>query len=137
MKPFVSLSPMRRAVARIERRGRQEFCRSRSKIRDTVSNGRKPLTCHTRCRARESTFTNDWFKMLEALTIGHSTHTLDHFLALLRHAGATAIADVPRLRLFRCRRPQFNRAALSERLRVDGMSYAFLGSELGGSATGA
>ena len=30
----------------------------------------------------------------EVLTIGHSSHPMQHFLALLREAGVTAVADV-------------------------------------------
>jgi len=69
--------------------------------------------------------------MPEVLTIGHSTHAFDRFLALLRHAGATTIADV-RTSPFSRRCPHFNRDALSERLRLEGISYVFLGNELGG-----
>jgi uncharacterized protein (DUF488 family) len=65
------------------------------------------------------------------LTIGHSTHTYEHFLALLRTAGITAIADV-RSSPFSRRFPQFNGDALKVRLRGEGIVYSFLGKELGG-----
>jgi uncharacterized protein (DUF488 family) len=67
----------------------------------------------------------------EILTIGHSTHSWEHFIALLRVANVTAVADVrssPYSRLFR----HFNRDELREELRLDGISYVFLGKELGG-----
>src|SRR5690242_5342765 len=67
----------------------------------------------------------------EVLTIGHSTLSWDRFIALLRTAGVTAIADVrtsPYSRL----NPHFNREELREQLRLDGVSYVFLGKELGG-----
>jgi len=68
---------------------------------------------------------------LTVLTIGHSTHSWERFIALLRSANATAVADVrtsPYSRLY----PHFNRDDLREELRLDGISYVFLGKELGG-----
>src|SRR5262249_47172092 len=65
------------------------------------------------------------------LTIGHSTHSWERFIALLRNAKVTAVADVrasPYSRL--C--PHFNRKDLCEELRSNGISYVFLGKELGG-----
>jgi uncharacterized protein (DUF488 family) len=67
----------------------------------------------------------------EILTIGHSTHTLDGFLALLRGAGMTAIADVRSFPYSRYS-PQFSRDALALSLREAGIAYVFLGRELGG-----
>lgn len=67
----------------------------------------------------------------ELFTIGHSTHSRERFLALLRSASVTAVADVrtsPYSRLH----PHFNREELREALRLDGISYVFLGKELGG-----
>lgn len=65
------------------------------------------------------------------LTVGHSSLSYDRFLELVKRAGVTAIADVrssPYSRLF----PQFNQNALSNDLRADGISYVFMGDELGG-----
>jgi uncharacterized protein (DUF488 family) len=65
------------------------------------------------------------------LTVGHSTHTYDHFLSLLRSNEVTAIADVrstPMSRHF----PHFNRDEFRNALRVSDISYVFLGNELGG-----
>jgi uncharacterized protein (DUF488 family) len=67
----------------------------------------------------------------EVFTIGHSTHSWERFAALLRSANVTAVADVrtsPYSRHF----PHFNRDDLREELRLDGISYVFLGRELGG-----
>jgi len=67
----------------------------------------------------------------EVLTIGHSTLPYERFLSLLRGARVTAIADVrsaPYSRQF----PHFSRDELSKELRSDGISYVFLGKELGG-----
>jgi uncharacterized protein (DUF488 family) len=67
----------------------------------------------------------------EVLTIGHSTLPYERFLSLLRGARVDAVADVrsaPYSRQF----PQFSRDELSDELRSDGISYVFLGKELGG-----
>jgi uncharacterized protein (DUF488 family) len=68
---------------------------------------------------------------LTVLTIGHSDHSLERFIPLLRTAGVTAVADV-RSSPYSRRQPQFNRERLAESLRDDGISYVFLGRELGG-----
>jgi uncharacterized protein (DUF488 family) len=68
---------------------------------------------------------------LEILTVGHSTHSYESFLCLLRKSNVTAIADVrssPHSRHF----PQFNRDTLRDELRMDGIAYVFLGDQLGG-----
>lgn len=68
---------------------------------------------------------------LTVFTIGHSTHSWERFVALLRSAKVTAVADVrtsPYSRLY----PHFNRDDLREELRLDGISYVFLGKQLGG-----
>lgn len=65
------------------------------------------------------------------LTIGHSTNSYGNFLKLLQRAGVSALADV-RTAPFSRNQPQFNRENLSEALRHDGISYVFLGKELGG-----
>jgi len=63
-------------------------------------------------------------------TIGHSTHSVEVFLALVRDAGIDYIADVrsfPRSR----RNPQFNRDVLGARLRVANIHYQHF-ADLGG-----
>jgi uncharacterized protein (DUF488 family) len=65
------------------------------------------------------------------MTIGHSTHSWERFITLLRKANVTAIADV-RSSPYSRHSPQFNRQELCEELRLDGISYVFLGKELGG-----
>ncbi len=67
----------------------------------------------------------------EVLTIGHSSHPIEHFLALLHGAGVTAVADVrsaPHSRHV----PQFNHDALKAALRGAGIAHVYLGKELGG-----
>src|SRR4051794_27429839 len=68
---------------------------------------------------------------IDVLTIGHSSHSWEHFVALLRGANVTAVADVCTAPLFR-RHPQFNRDTPRDALRRGGISYVFLGQELGG-----
>lgn len=68
---------------------------------------------------------------LEVFTVGHSTLPYERFIALLRHAGVNAIADI-RTSPFSRHFPQFNRDTLKSELRLDGVSYVFLGKELGG-----
>jgi uncharacterized protein (DUF488 family) len=67
----------------------------------------------------------------EILTIGHSNHPIEQFLALLQGAGVTAVADVrsaPHSRYV----PQFNHDALKAALRDAGIAHVYLGKELGG-----
>lgn len=64
------------------------------------------------------------------LTIGHSTHPIDAFIALLKQHGATALADVrshPYSRHF----PQYSKDALKDALAQAKIAYVFLGRELG------
>jgi uncharacterized protein (DUF488 family) len=67
----------------------------------------------------------------EILTIGHSSHAWEHFVALLRGAGVTAVADV-RTAPWSRRHPHFNREPLRAALQSQGIAYVFLGRELGG-----
>lgn len=72
---------------------------------------------------------------VEILTVGHSTLPYERFLALLREASVTAIADV-RTAPFSRHFPHFNRDALRKELRSDDIAYVFLGEELGGRPRG-
>jgi len=64
------------------------------------------------------------------LTIGHSTHPQERFIALLQLHGITALGDVRSTPYSRIN-PQFNREELKEALRAAGIAYVFLGKELG------
>ncbi len=64
------------------------------------------------------------------LTIGHSKHGADAFLALLQQHHVAAVADV-RSSPFSRFNPQFNRGPLKQFLKTNGMRYVFLGKELG------
>lgn len=63
-------------------------------------------------------------------TIGHSTHPAEKVVALLREHGITAVADV-RSQPYSRMNPQFNREAFCAQLKDAGITYVFLGRELG------
>ena len=65
------------------------------------------------------------------LTIGHSTHALEAFVALLQRHDVTAVADVRSAPYSRFN-PQFNREPLAEALGSEAIRYVFLGNALGG-----
>lgn len=67
---------------------------------------------------------------LPVLSIGHSNHSIESFIALLHQHDVTALADVrsqPYSRHF----PQFSRDALRASLGSASIRYVFLGRELG------
>lgn len=68
--------------------------------------------------------------MSELLTIGHSTHELDDFVALLRGAEIACVADIRRYPGSR-RNPQYSRDELPGSLAAEGIAYEHL-PELGG-----
>ncbi len=59
-------------------------------------------------------------------TVGHSNHSLESFLSVLKDYGITAIADV-RSYPYSNANPHFDREALSKNLEKQGIAYAFLG----------
>jgi uncharacterized protein (DUF488 family) len=63
-------------------------------------------------------------------TIGHSTHSTDRLIQLLIGHGVTALADV-RSQPYSRVNPQFNRESLRTAMKTAGISYVFLGRELG------
>src|SRR5690349_14592708 len=72
---------------------------------------------------------------IRAFTIGHSNHSITRFLDLLRQTRIDVIADtrsVPKSR-FAC---QFDMEPLKLALKDVGISYVFLGRELGGCPRG-
>src|SRR5262245_30427594 len=64
-------------------------------------------------------------------TVGHSTRSVDDLVTLLRAADVAQLIDVRRFPASR-RHPRFNRAALQAALSVVGITYEWLGAELGG-----
>jgi uncharacterized protein (DUF488 family) len=71
----------------------------------------------------------------ELYTVGHSNHSIEHFLALLRRHGIEAVADV-RSRPYSRFVPHFGKERLARRLEDAGIGYLFLGRELGGKPAG-
>ena len=65
------------------------------------------------------------------LTVGHSNHALEAFVALLLQHGVTVLADVRSAPYSRFN-PQFNRKALDASLEAVGIRYVFMGRALGG-----
>ena len=65
------------------------------------------------------------------LTIGHSTHTLEAFVGLLRRHEGDCVVDVRSTPYSRFN-PQFNREPLARRLAECGIEYTFFGDALGG-----
>ena len=67
----------------------------------------------------------------DLFTIGHSNLAADRFVALLKHAGVTAVADVRSVPFSRwC--PWFSGKALTERLAGEAIAYIAVGNALGG-----
>jgi uncharacterized protein (DUF488 family) len=64
-------------------------------------------------------------------TVGHSRHELPALLGVLRGPGIEVVADI-RSRPFSRYNPQFNREKFGAALQAAGLSYLFLGAELGG-----
>jgi uncharacterized protein (DUF488 family) len=67
-------------------------------------------------------------------TVGHSTHPIERFVALLQQHGIEVLADV-RSTPFSRFNPQFNRSSLAHSLAAAGIRYEFLGEELGARST--
>jgi len=72
----------------------------------------------------------------QIFTIGHSSHPIDLFLGLLKGHGIEEVVDTrsyPKSKFA----PQYNSEALGRSLREHGITYLFLGKELGGRPEGA
>lgn len=68
--------------------------------------------------------------LMKLWTIGHSNHSIESFVGLLRQHQITALADV-RSHPYSRRLPHFNKAPLQANLAQAGIHYVFLGRELG------
>lgn len=66
----------------------------------------------------------------ELYTIGHSIHSIEEFIRLLRMHSVTVVCDV-RSTPYSQFTPQFNRELLQKELKMHNISYVFLGKELG------
>ena len=67
-------------------------------------------------------------------TVGHSNHSAEEFVHLVRDAGVEIVADV-RSQPFSRFNPHFNQGALQAALRAADLQYVFLGDTLGGRPT--
>ncbi len=69
--------------------------------------------------------------MLRFVSLGHSTKTLDDFVALVQNVGIATVADIRRFPRSR-RHPHFSRTHLERELGAREIGYAWIGEELGG-----
>ena len=69
-------------------------------------------------------------KPLEVFTIGHSNHSIEHFLKLLNQHSINVIADVRSVPHSKFN-PEFSQSELVKSLKELGIRYVFLGRELG------
>lgn len=67
-------------------------------------------------------------------SVGHSTHTVQDFIKLLKSRGITAIADVRSVPYSRFQ-PQFNREVLTKSLKEFDIEYVFVGDSIGGRSS--
>ena len=63
-------------------------------------------------------------------SVGHSSRTIEEFVAMMTENGISAIADV-RSQPHSHRYPHFNAEPLKRELRKAGIDYVFLGDQLG------
>lgn len=75
-------------------------------------------------------------KAKRVLTVGHSNHTLESFLSLLRSNSVEVVVEV-RSYPYSNYSPQFDREALKSALAKAGIKYVDLGKQLGGRPEGA
>jgi uncharacterized protein (DUF488 family) len=68
-------------------------------------------------------------------TLGHSRHTAEHFVTLLRAHAIERLVDV-RSQPYSKWAPHFDTSALAQLLDANGIDYVFLGRQLGGRPEG-
>jgi uncharacterized protein (DUF488 family) len=69
--------------------------------------------------------------MTTVFTVGHSRHSAEHFMAILRSHAIERLVDV-RSQPYSKWAPHFDKTALEGFLGVHGIEYVFLGRQLGG-----
>ena len=72
---------------------------------------------------------------MKVLTIGHSNHAWEQFVAILQRNAVQVVAEV-RSHPYSNYSPQFDREAMKEALTKIGVKYVDLGKELGGRPEG-
>jgi len=105
---------------------------------ETKKNGDYPITNKVYlCLSLSEPFKGDCYKLVagvilmkEIYTIGHSNHSIEHFVDLLKKHDITAIGDV-RSHPYSKYNPQFSYEALKPELKKHNIAYVFLGKELG------
>ena len=78
---------------------------------------------------------NELQEKLTIFTVGHSNHSLEVFINLLKSHKIDVLVDV-RSKPFSRFSPQFNKEGLEKTVRAGGIKYLFLGKELGGRPQG-
>jgi uncharacterized protein (DUF488 family) len=73
----------------------------------------------------------EWIRMRQLYTIGHSSHVPEHFLGLLRQYGVEVLVDT-RSTPYSQYSPQFDRELLRKMVLAAGVKYLFLGDAVGG-----
>ncbi|MBU7006761.1 DUF488 domain-containing protein [Phosphitispora fastidiosa] len=68
--------------------------------------------------------------MSHIYTIGHSIHSVEHFLLLLNSNGINCVVDVRSVPYSKYS-PQYNMNELRQQLKSNGIYYVFMGKELG------
>ncbi|MBP7793199.1 MAG: DUF488 domain-containing protein [Candidatus Goldbacteria bacterium] len=71
---------------------------------------------------------------LKCYTIGHSNHTIDRFIDLLKKNGINCIVDV-RSAPYSKYTVQFNKETIEKELKKNNIKYIFMGEELGARQT--
>jgi uncharacterized protein (DUF488 family) len=102
----------------------------RSKTKATKPAGKRPSSAKIDVAAAQGIASEHAPAKLTVLTIGHSTRTIEDFLAILAAHGVQQLVDVRSIPKSR-RVPQFNSDALAASLRQKGIEYAHMKS-LGG-----
>ncbi len=134
-----TLSPERNTCSNVSGWCRHVFHQVDATVRSFEHAGRcwtaddQRLTERGRCRppaARLRQNSEAW-AVLRFVSLGHSTKTLNDFVALVRGARIGAVTDIRRFPRSR-RHPHFSRTSLERELTSRGIGYEWLGEELGG-----
>lgn len=72
--------------------------------------------------------------MLTCFTIGHSTHSVDKFIGLLKEHKINCLIDI-RSSPFSARNPQFNKGTIKNILMNESIIYLYMGDKLGARFT--
>lgn len=107
--------------------------RTLTQLRDTLLP--KLMSGEVRADWKSSSLTSKEIDTKPIYTIGHSNHSIEKFISLLKRNKINVIADV-RSTPFSRHNPHFNQKELKESLGKAGTKYLFMGKELGGRPNG-